>query len=66
MDADHNVTTSKISIIAVVFLSFLDKNEKLYVLIATDKKDIQESKSRGGKLFRLDNCQNKDCVYVHV
>lgn len=30
------------------------------------KKDIQESKSRGGKWFRLDNCQNKDCVYVHV
>ena len=30
------------------------------------KKDIQESKSRGGKLFRLDNCQNKDCVYVCV
>lgn len=30
------------------------------------KKDVQESKVRGGKLFRLHNCQNKGFVYIYV
>lgn len=30
------------------------------------KKNIQESKIRGGKLFRLDNCQRKGCRCLYV
>lgn len=30
------------------------------------KKNIQESKIRGEKLFRLNNCQNKGCRCLYV
>lgn len=54
--------------IVAVFLLFLDKNEKLVfcLQLVLTKKDVQESKVRGGKLFRSHNCQNKGFVYIYV
>lgn len=47
----------KLSILAVGF-SFVFM---LCLQLMLPKKTIQESKIRGGELFRLNNCQNKGC-----